>query len=170
MKSYVNYLLISVSIFLFGACFQNEQNKNASDNKSIQNLLAPGTEIQKNHFILDSSNCAQQEKAFVIQKNTKLLYFDSKGMFDENTYKNSPSARLKTSLLSDKGFKELAANNFDVAVISQDCRIGEQLAEKFEISIFPSILFLDQDNRQLFTIPGTNVSALMKQLEVHLNN
>jgi len=118
------------------------------ENKTAPKTAQPEKKIE--YIYSDSDDCNEQLEGITKSKNVRLLFFDSKGMFDEDAYQQSPSARIKKQIKNDADFQNLAKKHFDFISVSQDCEIGQQLSLKFGIQMFPVFILQDEKGVGLY--------------------
>lgn len=159
LKRKFNLALLLIFSLLLLSCDKKTENK------------ADGVhEKESVKLYVDSDDCAIQLEGINNSKNIRLLFFDSKGMFDENSYKQSPSARIKNLIKSDLAFKKLAEKHFDFVIVSQACEIGKGLSLKYGVQSFPEFLLIDQKGSALYKhIPIFSIEKVKSELNEKFN-
>ena len=170
-KAHFSFLIFLSVSFL---CCESQNNHQNEAEQLVQEDTASNSSLEDEMlaeylFLLDG-DCKSQAKSFAKKQNSKLIFFDSKGMFDEQTYKQSPSARLKKLLLDDTSFQNLAKNKFDVIAVSLDCPIGQTLSEKHGVQMYPSIILLDNKGKEIYRkISLFSIDILKKDITENLD-
>jgi len=137
---------------------------NRSSGKDSKKTLATTLKVgsKTDYIFLVDPDCDEQIKSIQQEQKVKVIFFDVKGLTDEKTVHNGKLA--KKTLVQDSEFKEMAGNNFDFISVSQECKIGKELAKKYKVVKFPAAMLLDKNNKEIFQVRVINhISEIMME-------
>jgi hypothetical protein len=113
-----------------------------------------------NYVFYPEPTCEEIERA---PMHDAVLFFDIKGLVDENAYSKLPDEKLRKEMMKDSVIVSTLKNLFNYVVINGTCEYSKELMHIYKVTSLPTIIRTDKNGTASDRIVGLASMEAIKQ-------